>query len=282
MRKAKLNLIIDAIMLVVMMALIGVGLLNKYVLLTGQEKWEKFGENLEFYLWGFDRHDWNYIHFILGIILFGLLVLHIWFHWKMILNIYRNLIKNKKTRVFTGYTLVFVSIIFLIFPIFVKPEIDEAISRGGRHFSETSDGNEGERGSGRGSGNGIGRGEGQQQQNIKTLTIEKKNNNTNNISPEVENNEITVEKEQVHSTEQHESYSEGKHRDIPSNIDIMGSMTLIEVADKYNVPVNHIKSKLNVPLSTSNNEGLGRLKRTHGFTMSDVEEIIYNYQKAKE
>jgi len=273
MRKAKLNLIIDAIMLVVMMALIGVGLLNKYVLLTGQEKWEKFGENLEFYLWGFDRHDWNYLHFILGIILFGLLVLHIWFHWKMILNIYRNLIKNKNARVFTGYALVFVSIIFLIFPIFVKPEIDEAISRGGRHFSETSDGNEGERGSGRG--------EGQQQQNIITLTIEKKDNNTNNISPGVENNEITAEKEQVHSTEQHESYGEGKHRDIPSNIDIMGSMTLIEVADKYDVPVNHIKSKLDVPLSTSNNERLGRLRRTYGFTMSDVEEIIYNYQKVK-
>ena len=75
-------------MLVVMMALIGVGLLNRYVLLTGQQKWEKYGENLEFDLWGFDRHDWNYIHFLLGLILFGLLVFHIWFHWKLILNIY--------------------------------------------------------------------------------------------------------------------------------------------------------------------------------------------------
>ncbi len=58
-------------------------------------------------------------------------------------------------------------------------------------------------------------------------------------------------------------------------------MTLIEVAEKYEVPVNHIKSKLNVPMSTPNNERLGRLKRVHGFTMSDVEEIIYNFQKAK-
>ena len=277
MRKAKLNLIIDAIMLDVMMALIGVGLLNKYVLLTGQEKWEKFGENLEFYLWGFDRHDWNYIHFILGIILFGLLVLHIWFHWKMILNIYRNLIKNKKARVFTGFTLVFVSIIFLIFPVFVKPEIDEAITRGGRHFSEISESNDGEKEIRR-----DGRGERLQLQNTEPLPIEKKENNTNNISPETGNNEITVGKDQVHSSEQHESYGEGRHRDISSTIYIVGSMTLIEVADKYDVPVNHIKSKLDVPLSTSNNERLGRLKRTHGFTMSDVEEIIHNYQKAKE
>ncbi|MCD6597458.1 MAG: DUF4405 domain-containing protein [Bacteroidales bacterium] len=279
MKKAKLNLIIDAIMLVVMMALIGVGLLNKYVLLTGQEKWEKFGENLEFYLWGFDRHDWNYIHFILGIILFGLLVLHIWFHWKMILNIYRNLIKNKKARIFTGYTIVFVSVIFLIFPIFVKPEIDEAISRGGRHFSGISESNEGEKEIKRERGDG--RGERFQLQNTEPLPIEKKENNTNNINPETGNNEITAGKDQVHSSEQHENYGEGRHRDIPSNIDIMGSMTLIEVADKYNVPVNHIKSKLDIPLSTSNNERLGRLKRTYGFTMSDVEEIIYDYQKAK-
>ena len=95
MKNAKLNLVIDAIMLVDMMALIGVGLLNKYVLITGQQKWEKYGENLEFYLWGFDRHGWNRIHFILGLILFGLLVLHIWFHWNMVINIYKSLIKKK-------------------------------------------------------------------------------------------------------------------------------------------------------------------------------------------
>jgi len=70
--------------------------------------------------------------------------------------------------------------------------------------------------------------------------------------------------------------------DIPSNIDIEGSMTLLEAATKYIVPVDHIKSKLNIPLSTSDNERLGRLKRTYGFTMSDIEGIIYKYQKEKQ
>lgn len=276
MKKAKLNLVIDAIMLIDMMALIGVGLLNKYVLLTGQKKWDKFGENLEFYLWGFDRHGWNYIHFILGLILFGLLVLHIWLHWKLILNIYKNLIKNKKTRVFTGFALVFVSLIFLIFPVFIEPEIDEATSKGGQHYREISGSNKMER--------GKGRGERRQRQNLEPLTVDKKENNLDYIISDEEKNEIITNNDQVqvHSSQQHEGSHEGRHRDIPSNIDVMGSMTLLEVAEKYEVPANHIKSKLDIPLSTSNNERLGRLRKVHRFTMSDVEEIIYKYQKAKE
>ena len=279
MKKAKWNLVIDAIMLIDMMALIGVGLLNKYVLLTGQKKWDKFGENLEFYLWGFDRHDWNYIHFILGLILFGLLVLHIWLHWKLILNIYKNLIKNKKTRVFTGFALVFVSLVFLIFSVFIEPEIGEATSKGGQHFREISSRNEMERGTGKGDG----RGERRQRQYTEPLPIDKKENNLDYISSEEEENEIITENDQVqvHSSQQHKGSHEGRHRDIPSNIDVMGSMTLLGVAEKYEVPVNHIKSKLDIPLSTLDNERLGRLRKVHRFTMSDVEEIIYKYQKTK-
>ena len=239
MKKAKLNLIIDIIMLVVMMALIGVGLLNRYVLLTGQQKWEKYGENLEFYLWGFDRHDWNYIHFILGLILFGLLVFHIWFHWKLILNIYKNLIKTKKTRMFSGFALVFIFLLFVAFPAFVEPEIGNLANKGERPSQEGHGSNDNE-------------------------TI-------------IDTNHV-----RVHSTQQHEGSNKDIHRDVPSNIDVEGKMTLLEVATKYNVPANHIKSKLNIPLSTSDNERLGRLKKTYRFTMSDVEEIIYKYQKDKQ
>lgn len=236
MKKAKLNLIIDIIMLIVMMALIGVGLLNKYVLLTGQQKWEKYGENLEFYLWEFDRHNWNYIHFILGLILFGLLVLHIWFHWKLILNISKNLIRNKKTRVFAGIVLIFVSLLFFAFPAFVEPEIGDMANKGEWHSREVS------------------------------------NSNDNEII--IDSNQV-----QVHSLQQHEGLNKDRHRDIPSNIDVVGSMTLLEVARKYDVPADHIKSKLKISLSTSDNERLGRLKKTYRFTMNDVEGIIYKYQK---
>ena len=58
-------------------------------------------------------------------------------------------------------------------------------------------------------------------------------------------------------------------------------MTINEVAKEYKVPADHIKSKLDIPLSISDNERLGRLRKAHGFTMSEVEQIIYTYQKSK-
>lgn len=187
----------------------------------------------------------------------------------MILNIYKNLIKNKKIRVSTALVLVFVSLIFLVFPVLIKPEIDEAVYKGGRHFSEMSGRNEIELGADR------------QRQNTEPLPIEK-NENSDYESFGLDKKETLTDKDPVHSSQQHDRSGEGSYRGIPSNIYVMGSMTLIEVAEKYEVPVDHIKSKLDVPLSTSDNERFGRLRRELGFTMSDVEEIIYNYQKAKE
>jgi len=271
MKNAKLNLVIDVIMLIDMMALIGVGLLNKYVLLTGQQKWEKYGENLEFYLWGFDRHDWNRIHFILGLILFGLLVLHIWFHWKMVINIYRNFISNKKIRIILALALLVISIVLVVFPVFIDTVVDEPAFKGGRQYLEGYGRNEIER--------GTGRGEGRLRQSTEPLIIEENKDNSNYISPGDEKDESSIDEGQVHSSHQNEGSKEGRHRDIPTNIDVIGSMTLVEVAEKYKVPANHIKSKLDIPLSISNNERLGRLRRIYGFTMSDIEEIIYNFQK---
>lgn len=43
MKQLKLNLLIDAIMLIIMVAIIGIGLLVKYILLSGKEKWDSFG-----------------------------------------------------------------------------------------------------------------------------------------------------------------------------------------------------------------------------------------------
>lgn len=270
MKNAKLNLVIDVIMLVDMMALIGVGLLNKYVLLTGQQKWEKYGENMEFYFWGFERHDWNRIHFILGLVLFGLLVLHIWFHWKMVINIYKSFIKNRRIRIILALILLVISIALVVFPVFVDPVVDEPAFEGGRQYLNEYGRNEIER--------GIGRGDGRLRQSAEPLTIE---DDSKYISPGDEKDESNLDEDQVHSSHQNERSDEGRHRDIPTNIEVIGSMTLIEVVEMYEVPANHIKSKLDIPLSTSNNERLGRLRRVYGFTMSDIEEIIYDYQKAK-
>ena len=260
MKNSKLNLIIDIIMLIVMMALIGVGLLNKYVLLSGQKKWEKYGENIEFTLFGFDRHDWNIIHFILGIILFGLLVLHIWFHWNMIVGIYQNLIKNKKVRIVSTIALLAVSIVLLVFSFLINATAEDPAYREERHFSESS--------------RGYGEKMEERQQSLITETISV---NDNSVYSDQSGNVTENLTESNLSVSRHEE----EHHNIPSNIEVKGSMTLDEVATEYKVPVDHIKRKLVISLSTSDNERLGRLRKTYGFTMSEVEQIIYTYQKSK-
>jgi len=269
MKRSKLNLVIDAIMLIVMMAIIGIGLLTKYILLTGQEKWDKFGENLEFTLLGLDRHGWNDIHFIFGLILFGLLVLHIWFHWSMIICIYKGLIKNKKARVFSAIALSFISLVLVAFPLFIIAKVEDPDYKGGRHYSEISDTNERKTG------------EGRQRQKQEPIIQENSENTSRQAYSQIEKSNTDDHQHQAHSSSGHTDAKHNKHRNIPSNIEVNGRMTLNEISKEYKVPLDHIKIKLNIPLSTSNNERLGRLKKVHDFTMSDVEEIIYEFQKNK-
>jgi hypothetical protein len=47
MKKAKLNLVIDALLLLCMAAMAGIGLLMKYVLVPGFKRWEIYGRNVE-------------------------------------------------------------------------------------------------------------------------------------------------------------------------------------------------------------------------------------------
>ena len=62
------------------------------------------------------------------------------------------------------------------------------------------------------------------------------------------------------------------------DIQIRGSMTLIEVEKATGVPVNHIIETMKLPSSISGEERLGVLKRTYGFEINDVREVIRKYK----
>ncbi len=239
MKKSKWNLIIDAIMFILMMALIGVGLLTKYVLLTGQKKWDKFGNNCEFTWLGFDRQGWNDIHFILGLVLVGLLVLHILLHWKMMIGIYKSLIKSRGMRMFIGWFILILSLLLVFFFYMVEPVVEDSTVHFRNRNPEVNS----------------------QFFHDEVIPVEEKVSD-----PKTENSVTELHAEEVH------------HEHNPS-IEIIGSMSFAEISSKYAVPVDYIKKELNIPLSTSNNERLGRLRRSNGFTMSRVEEIIDLYQK---
>jgi len=128
--RPKFNFVIDALMFLVTAAMGGIGFLLRYDLISGEERWAKYGSNVRLTFWGLERHDWGTIHLILAFVLVGLLVLHIVFHWNMIPGLYRRLIGHRKARWLVLTIFIIASIFLLLFPFMVNPVVGE--SRGGQ------------------------------------------------------------------------------------------------------------------------------------------------------
>lgn len=134
--KSKVNFIIDALMFLCMTAIAGIGLLMRFVLLSGKDRWIVYGRNVELSLFGMDRHGWETIHLTIAFIFVGLLVIHIILHWHTILALYRRLIESKRIRISIATIFVAAALFFLAFPLFVKPQVEEG-ERGRRHVRES-------------------------------------------------------------------------------------------------------------------------------------------------
>jgi hypothetical protein len=239
--KVKVNFIIDAIMFVLMGFLAGIGLLIKYVLVSGEERWIQYGRNADIRFWGLDRHQWGDIHLYVAIALIILLVLHIVLHWNMIVCLYKRIIGNRKVRILCGLTFMIVTLLMVLFPYFIRVETSELDS--GR-------------------------------ERFQNLSMKE-----NDLSIDESIQKTKPEKEKVKLVADVQEKEKELHHHIDPSIEVKGLMTLSEVSRKYNVPSEYIKQKLNIPLSTSNSSKLGHLRKQYGFTMSEIELIIANYKK---
>jgi hypothetical protein len=239
--KVKVNFIIDAIMFVLMGFLAGIGLLIKYVLVSGEERWIQYGRNVDIRFWGLDRHQWGDIHLYVAIALIILLVLHIVLHWNMIVCLYKRIIGNRKVRILCGLTFMIVTLLMVLFPYFIRVETSELDS--GR-------------------------------ERFQNLSMKE-----NDLSIDESIQKTKPEKEKVKLVADVQEKEKELHHHIDPSIEVKGLMTLSEVSRKYNVPSEYIKQKLNIPLSTSNSSKLGHLRKQYGFTMSEIELIIANYKK---
>jgi hypothetical protein len=135
MKKAKLNLIIDVLLLLCTAGIVGIGFLMKFILVPGYKRWEIYGRNVELFFWSLNRHEWGTIHLITGCIFLFLLALHVVLHWSMIVGIYRQLIPNRPARWIVALILIVLTIILIVFPYFVKPEIQEGGGRFGHQVT---------------------------------------------------------------------------------------------------------------------------------------------------
>ena len=137
MTKSKLNLIIDAVLMLAMAAMTGIGVLMKYVLIPGYARRAIYGRNVELFFWGLDRHEWGTIHFVIALVLIAGIVLHVVLHWEQVVTIYRKLIPNPIFRRVVTVILICITVLLLAFPALVKPQVAEG-GHGYQQGQETS------------------------------------------------------------------------------------------------------------------------------------------------
>lgn len=257
--KLKTNFIIDILMFLCLSAMAGIGLLMKYILIPGKDRVLVYGRNVELYFFNLDRHQWGTVHLIVSLCMLGLLGIHIILHWKIIITQFKSWFARKSFRWVLTVIFVIICFVLVYFPFRITLQVEDFEGGRGRYYQE--------------------------RHGLETLKpAEQKDRIEPSTEPVVEVEKPIVEEARAIEAEPEkpvEVEERIEHEEYDSTIDIQGFMTLKEISENYQVPVSHIKSKLDIPSSVSENEHLGRLRRTYGFTMSQVRDIVIAYKNAQ-
>lgn len=242
--KSKLNLIIDIIMFLNLMGVAGVGFMIKYVLVPGFKRNEIYGRDVELYFFGLDRHQWGEIHLILSFILLFLLLLHIILHWKMIVAIFKRMVCIPSVRTCLTASFVILSLLFGLGPLLLKPEVSQlAVSKA------------------------------RPQKTVNTsITVFPSPEKSTDLSENKIDPSTAIKSPEGEKLNRSGQRMAGRQEEL-NEIDIFGSMTLREVAEKYEVSITDLAICIHVPKECAN-ERLGRLKRQYGFSMNDLRKYI--------
>lgn len=245
--KSKLNLSIDVIMFMVLMAIAGIGFMIKYVLVPGFKRNEIYGNDVDLYFMGLDRHQWGTIHLILSFILLFLLLLHIFFHWNMIISVFKRMVLKRSLRIALATSFIVLSFIFGVTPLFLKPEIRQGTSH---QFHQTE----------HVARNNLQGATSSSRQKIKQTEGEAKDTMALLISKVEQSDSKSYQKENYKQNEKH-------------TIEVHGYMTLNEVAEIYDITPKELASCIHIPIEYSN-EKLGRLRKKYNFQMEDLRNYI--------
>lgn len=257
-----INFIVNVFLFLVMAAIGGIGLLMKYKLVSGEERWEIYGSNPDLFLWGLDRHQWGDVHLILGYVFFGLLFLHIFLHWSQIKGIYQVMIKARAWQVILVSLFVIVSLFLLFFAFISTIDVVPLKAGEGRHQLEAG-----------------------RYAAAETVTATRPEEELSGVAGadnplDTESRVTGAESPVPLGRNQFLQEDPGLHEDHEARtLEIYGTYTIGEIADRYNVPAELIKKALGIPVDRPDNERLGRLRRQYGFHMSDVERFIEEYSK---
>lgn len=237
--KAKINFIIDATLLFVFSAIVGVGFMLKYTLITGEQKIGQTGENYNQTILGFARHEWGDIHLYLGFIFLGLLLLHIVLHWNMIIGMFSKFFQNSILKNAAGTLFIVLCLILIILPFFMNPKIGIIESK-----------------------------KRNKERKISLLTSDSVNV-ISKMAADTVPNVKTIRKQ----------YESKRQSQKERTLNIRGNMTVRQLCKDYNIPLNIFKEKLGISESISNNMRLKFLRTEYGVKMSEIEKIIIDHSK---
>ncbi|WP_421919268.1 DUF4405 domain-containing protein [Marinifilum sp.] len=133
MGKMKLNMWIDLLLLLCFSLVVGIGFLIKYVLITGQEVWTKYGTYLHLEFLGMDRHEWGDVHLIFGLIMIFLLVLHVIYHWTLIKSMFDKFWGLLGIKLISIIIFLSTCLFFIFAPFFVGADVSN-LSNGKEHY----------------------------------------------------------------------------------------------------------------------------------------------------
>ena len=243
--KTKLNLTIDIVMFVFLMAITGIGFLIKYVLIPGFKRNDVYGKDVELYFWGIDRHQWGSIHLYLSFGLFILLLLHIIFHWKQVVFIFKRMVPAKALQIVITSGIIAISILLGIMPLFVKPIVQHGLSHRTNHseYAEKPV-------------------DSQLNTVASNKTVNAHADEAIGVKPSPNDNDKNKHRQEKENS--HERNNE---------IEIYGYMTLNDVAAKYSISVNELAQFIQIP-EGNNNEKLGRLRKQYNFQISELRDYI--------
>lgn len=133
MKKTTIKFIIDILMIICMSALVGVGFLIKYSLVSGQESWIKYGENNHFIMMGMNRHEWGTVHLVIGFAFLLLLLFHVILHWKSISCTCNRIFNRKPISQLVVSIFIAICVLLMAFPFFMNSVIGKTEHRNKKH-----------------------------------------------------------------------------------------------------------------------------------------------------
>ncbi len=257
LKRSRLNMIIDLIMFPLLTAMAGIGFLIKYVLVPGFERNARYGADVELYFWGMDRHQWGTIHLVISIAFLVLLILHIVFHWKMILTLIRCMFPLKTWRNTLAVFFGVVSLGLIAFPLLIDPEIEPGEAHHRFQHTEYS------------TGSGI-------------IDLDREKQLHADVREAVHENTVVPAKI-IEPAEEGHGKGRGVHREdhLRHDTEIYGFMSLADIADHYNLEVSLLAGHLGVPLSETS-QRVGRLRRWYGFEINDIRNYVIRESEKRE